>query len=130
MSPKIRLLTSLSLAEVETICLLADSVRLHASPSSTLTPSPILPSSENSRSLDHLMTRYWSQDKIRLLRHVQGLPQASLAELAALYWFGRGDATLPQLLAYARESIGITLPYYLVDSPYLAVYLRTALGKL
>lgn len=76
------------------------------------------------------MTRHWSQSKIRLLRHVQGLPQDSLAELAALFWFGRGDATLPQLLNYARENIGITLPYYLVDSPYLAAYLRTAIDKL
>lgn len=65
---------------------------------------------------------------VALARRTQ--PPGRLAELATLFWFGRGDASLPQLLAYAKKSIGITLPYYLVDNPYLVPYLRTALGKL
>lgn len=92
----------------------------------------ILPSVEsmNRDLLDQQMTVGLPPSHIALLRKIQTLAKGELIELAALIWFGRGDASFKELLAYAQKSYGIMLPYYLVQRPLLGDYLRHGWHKL
>lgn len=127
LSPK--MLKHLTRADIEAICRLADRRRLQGSEVAR-SQSAILPSTENGQTLDQLMTRGLSPDHLLLLRQIQTLSREAVVELAALLWFGRGDASWEQIVRHAEGSYSVTLPYYLADKPLLAEYLRGALSKL
>lgn len=87
-------------------------------------------STERGSSLDSLLTQGMHEIQLRLLRRIQKLSREALIELAALAWFGRGDAPFEQILVHARANYGLTLPYYLSDKEELATYLRHGMEEL
>lgn len=121
-----RQLAHLTDDEIEAICQLAEARKRAGKAERT---EAIRPSTERGAHLDALMTRGMTPEHLALLRYIQTLPQAALLELAALVWYGRGDASFDQVLQHATDTYSITLPYYLADKLLLADYLRAGLRK-
>ena len=61
------------------------------------------------------LPREWHPSRLDLLGQLQRLSRDSLVELAALYWFGRGDANYREVLRYADQSLDAEVMYYLVE---------------
>lgn len=123
------MLKSLSLSQVLSICLLADNVKRIGLPVST-SPDYILPYLGDINGLDEWFCKKRSLAQVGLLHSLQALTRTELIELAALMWFGRGDAEFGVLLRHATANADAYLPYYLADKAFLAVHLRTGLDQL
>ena len=124
-------LQHLTTGNLEAICRLADLAK-NASNIPSTSP-PILPSIQqttDTAALDRAMTAGMPPARIALLRQIQSLSSGAIIELAILCWFGRGDAPIEQLSAYAEQTYGPTLAYYLADKPFLGEYLRAGFFNL
>ena len=118
---------SLTSADIEAVCLLAEAYK--QSPPKEEPDWQIRPDTEEGRQLDDLMTRGLSSAHLALLRRIQQLSREAQIELAALAWFGRGDAPFDQVMVHARQAYSPTLPYYLADKRELGDYLQAGLQR-
>jgi len=77
------------------------------------------------------MTRGLSSAHLALLRRNprELVTREAQIELAALAWFGRGDAPFDQVMVHARQAYSPTLPYYLADKRELGDYLQAGLQR-
>lgn len=121
-----RKLKHLTTTKILLICQLAE---ISASSPRHSPQDYIRPHTDNYEQLDALMTRNISPDHLALIRQIQTLSQEAMIELAAVAWFGRGDAPLDQVMDHSLKSYCPTLPYYLADMPQLANHLQTGLNK-
>ncbi|MDO8330956.1 MAG: hypothetical protein Q7T36_10860 [Fluviicoccus sp.] len=85
--------------------------------------SDILPSLIDATRLESTFMHKWPLSKILVLRQIQNLPEGAIPELAALYWFGRGDSSLRSTTAHARSCSGLDLSYYLANKTDLDTFL-------
>lgn len=90
----------------------------------------IKPDTERGKQLDALITQGWSRDRLRLLREIQRLSREGVSQLAAIYWYGRGDATVDQVLRHAESAFSPTLYYYLAEKDNLGPGLIKALTRI
>lgn len=90
----------------------------------------IKPDTERGKQLDTLITQGWSRERLKLLREIQNLSREGVSDLAALYWFGRGDAGIDMVSQHARSAFSPTLYYYLAEKENLAAGLQKALTRL
>lgn len=118
---------SLTTADVEAVYRLAEAYK--HSPAEILSGTPIRPDTEKGRQLDDWMTRGLSPAHLALLRGIQQLSRDAQIELAALAWFGRGDAPFEQVREHAAKSYSPTLPYYLAEKRELGDYLKAGLQR-
>lgn len=118
---------SLTPADVDTVCRLAE-VYNHC-PANMRTSDQIRPYTEGGWQIDDRMTRGLSPAHMALLRGIQQLSPDAQIELAALAWFGRGDAPFEQVREHAAKSYCPTLPYYLAEKRELGDYLKAALQR-
>ncbi|WP_165391476.1 DUF3775 domain-containing protein [Fluviicoccus keumensis] len=120
---------SLLLSDVSAVCRLADEKERHGPP---VVPDAhdILPLFIDHEQFDRQMVARLSPAGIALLRYLQRLQPSAVAELAALAWFGRGDAPIDQLRHHAESSYHPSLSYYLAEMPSLGDHLRAALARL
>ncbi len=123
-----RRLKYLTVSDVEDICGLTEARKTASA--SHIPDWQIRPDTEKGQQLDDLLTRGLSPDHIALIRRIQKLSRDAQIELAALAWFGRGDATFDLVIAHARHAYSPTLPYYLADKIELGLYLRHGLQLL
>lgn len=114
-------------ANIEAVCRLADAHK--QSPGGMPPAWQIRPDTEKGRQLDDLLTRGLSPTHLALLRRIQQLSREAQIELAALAWFGRGDASFDQIMAHARQAYSPTLPYYLAEKRELGDYLKAGLQR-
>lgn len=118
-------LRQLTLQDVESLCRQADKIVNRRT-----TVSPIRHIVDGSSDVDARITREWHEDKVRLLRSIQSLPIPAQVELAALFWLGRGDAPLEQVLSHAKTTYSPSLPYYLAERPSLSAYIKQGVQAL
>lgn len=114
-------------ADVDTVCRLAEAYK--RCPVEMRIGEQIRPFADKRRQLDDQMTRGLSPAQLALLRGIQQLSSDAQIELAALAWFGRGDAPYEQVREHAAKSYSPTLPYYLAEKKELGDYLKAGLQR-
>lgn len=113
------------LIELAAACRQCDGARLEDKNAWTIKPG-----TERGKQLDALITQGWSRERLRLLREIQRLSRDGVSQLAAMYWYGRGDATVDQVLQHAESAFSPTLYYYLAEKDNLGAGLLKALGRI